>query len=250
MSRRDDLVRRWRATSGRGRKLRGLLELRAALPRPHGADVRVADRVHRRGAGAAAARQAGDRRRDRARRPRHARPRRGRLHRVRARVLGRDLRADLPRRVDRPARAAGPPRPALRAPAVALGRLLLAPPGGRDHLAADERRAGARPTRLGRHRDAVRRVADPGRHGGDPARGSTGSSRCCASSSSPCSGSARSSSGSSAPTPTVRRARRSPRSRPTCRRRSRASGSCACSPRSAATSGSSPASTTRTAWRT
>ena len=26
-TRRDDLVRRWRATSGRGRKLRGLLEL-------------------------------------------------------------------------------------------------------------------------------------------------------------------------------------------------------------------------------
>ena len=27
MSRRDDLVRRWRSTGGRGRKLRGMLEL-------------------------------------------------------------------------------------------------------------------------------------------------------------------------------------------------------------------------------
>ena len=27
LSRRDDIVRRWRSTSGRGRKLRGLLEL-------------------------------------------------------------------------------------------------------------------------------------------------------------------------------------------------------------------------------
>ena len=39
-TRRDDLVRRWRSTRGRGRKLRGLLELRAAVPRPHDPDVR------------------------------------------------------------------------------------------------------------------------------------------------------------------------------------------------------------------
>ena len=32
-ARRDDLVRRWRATSGRGRKLRGLVVLLRALSR-------------------------------------------------------------------------------------------------------------------------------------------------------------------------------------------------------------------------
>ena len=42
---------------------------------------------------------------------------RRRLPGLRARLLGRDLRADLPRRLDRPARAAGPADPALRAPA-------------------------------------------------------------------------------------------------------------------------------------
>ena len=53
-----------------------------------------------------------------------------------------------------------------------------------------------------------------------------------------------------APTPTGSRARRSRRSRPTCRRRCRASASCARSRRSRATSRSSRTSTRRTARRT
>ena len=128
-------------------------------------------RRHGRVAGAAAAGQARDRRRHRARRPR----RRSNLVVVGFVVSAlvywaRHLRADLPRRLGRPARAAGPARAALRAPAVALDRLLLAPPGRRDHLAPDQRRAGARPARHRRHRDAVRRLADARRHRGDPAR--------------------------------------------------------------------------------
>ena len=43
-------------------------------------------------------------------------------------VLGRDLRADLPGRLGRPARAAGPADADLRPPAALLDRLLLAPP--------------------------------------------------------------------------------------------------------------------------
>ena len=82
----------------------------------------------------------------------------------------RDLRADLPRRLGRPARAAGPADPALRAPADDVGRLLLAPPRGRADLAPVQRRRGARHARLRRRRDAVRLVADAGRHGGDPVR--------------------------------------------------------------------------------
>ena len=170
LSRRDDIVRRWRATGGRGRKLRGLLELlrpyrgrtllmfaaliagtAASLAPPPLAKLAIDDGI-----------VPGD--------TRHARPRRRRVHRLGARLLGRDVRADLPRRLGRPARAAGPADPAVRAPAVALDRLLLAPPGRRDHLAADQRRAGARPARLRRDRDAVRLVADADRHRGDPRR--------------------------------------------------------------------------------
>ena len=72
-TRRDDLVRRWRATGGRGRKLRGL----AALLRPYRARVRscvALVRGHRRRARPAAAGQARDRRGHRPRRPRRARP--------------------------------------------------------------------------------------------------------------------------------------------------------------------------------
>ena len=94
---------------------------------------------------------------------------RRRLPRQRARLLGRDVRADLPRRLGRPARAAGPADPALRPPADAVDRLLLAPPGGRDHLAAHQRRAGARPARLRRRGDAVRLHAHARRHRRHPA---------------------------------------------------------------------------------
>ena len=150
----------------------------------------------------------------------------------------------------RPAGAAGPADPALRAPADAVGRLLLAQAGRRADLAADQRRAGARPARLRRRGDAVRLDADADRHGGDPDR-------------------ARPRAGAAdvprvpgagdrlarvpdrlAPTPTAPRARRSRRSPPTCRSRCRASASCARSPRSSATSTASPSSTTRTARRT
>ena len=103
-------------------------------------------------------------------RPHRADVDRGRVPAHGADLLGRDLRADLPDRLGRPAGAAGPADPALRAPADAVGRLLLAPPGGRADLAPDQRRAGARPARLRRRRDAVRLDADADRHGGDPDR--------------------------------------------------------------------------------
>ena len=57
----------------------------------------------------------------------------------------------------------------LRPPADDVGRLLLAPPGGRADLAADQRRPGARPARHRRGRDAVPGVADARRHDRDPA---------------------------------------------------------------------------------
>ena len=72
---------------------------------------------HRRRAGAGAARQAGDRRRDPPRRRRRARPDRRVVPRLRAGVRGRLLRADLPRRLGRAARAAGPAAAPVHAPA-------------------------------------------------------------------------------------------------------------------------------------
>ena len=102
---------------------------------------------------------------------------RGRVPGLRARLLGRDLRADLPRRLGRPARAAGPARADLRAPAAPVDRLLLAQPGGRADLAADQRRAGARPARHRRRGDALPVLADADRHGGDPAAARRRSSR-------------------------------------------------------------------------
>ena len=140
----------------------------APVPRPRDPRLHRAAVLDRRDAGAAAAGQARDRRGHHAEGHRDAQPRRRRVRDQRARLLGRVLRADLPRRLGRPARAAGPADPALRAPADAVGRLLLAAPGGRDHLAAHERRAGARPARLRRRGDAVRLDADAGRHRRDP----------------------------------------------------------------------------------
>ena len=140
----------------------------AALPRPRGHGLPRAALRHRGVARAAAAGQARDRPGHHAEGPRDAQPRGRRLHLQRARLLGRVLRADLPRRLGRPARAAGPADPALRAPADAVGRLLLAALGGRDHLAAHQRRAGARPARLRRRGDAVRLDADADRHRRDP----------------------------------------------------------------------------------
>ena len=169
-TRRADIVTRWRATGGRGRKLRGLL----VLLRPYRGRtllmLALAAVRHRRGPRPAAARQARHRRGDRARRPRGAHVGRRRLPGQRARLLGGDLRADLPRRLGRPAGAPGPADPALRPPPDAVGRLLLAPPGRGHHLAADQRRAGARPAGLGRRGDAAGLDADAGRHRDHPAR--------------------------------------------------------------------------------
>ena len=153
----------------------------------------------------------------------------------RARLLGRDLRADLPRRLGRPAGAAGPADPAVRAPADDVGRLLLAPPGGRADLAAVQRRRGARHARHGRHRHAVRLLADADRHGGDPVRARRPARAADLHRLPGARARVARASGSSPPTPTAPRARRSPRSPPTCRRRCRASASCARSRRSRAT---------------
>ena len=80
----------------------------------------------------------------------------------------RHLRADLPRQLGRPARAPGPAHRAVRAPAAAVDRLLLAPQDRRDHLAADQRRAGARPAGDRRHLDALLGHAHADRHRRDP----------------------------------------------------------------------------------
>ena len=175
---RDDLVRRWRATSGRGRKLRGLILLlrpyrgrvalmfvsliiatAAALAPPPLAKLAI-DNGHR----------------ARATSPRSTWIVVAFLVSALV-VLGRDLRADLPGRLDRPARAAGPADPALRAPAGHVRRLLLAQAGRRADLAAVQRRRGAGHAGQRRHRDAVRLVADADRHGRDPVHARRRSSR-------------------------------------------------------------------------
>ena len=72
--------------------------------------------------------------------------------------VGDDLRADLSRRLGRPARARGPAHPHLHPPAEPADRLLREPPGGRVDLAHDQRRGGA-----GKPRDRLGRDAVPGR---------------------------------------------------------------------------------------
>src|SRR4051794_2402918 len=141
----------------------------AALPRERRPRLHRPAVRHRRDACPAAAGQARDRPGHHAEGHRGAEPRRRRLRDQRARLLGRVVRADVPCRLGRAARAPGPAHPALRAPPDAVRRVLLAPPGRRDHLAAHERRAGARPARLRRRRDAVRLQPDAARHRGDPA---------------------------------------------------------------------------------
>ncbi len=250
-ARRDDLIRRWRATSGRGRKLRGLVALLAPYRGRVVADVHLAACWPR-------ARRWRRRRWPRWRSTRASSPAtdqaltldRRRLPGHRAPLLGRDVRADLPRRLDRPAGAAGPADPALRAPADDVGRLLLAQARGRADLAALQRRRGARHARLRRHRDPVRLVADADRHRGDPVHARRP---------------ARAAHLHRLPDPRDRVVRLPDRQRrrlpgharegrldhrATCRRRSRASASCARSRRSRATWRASPSSTRRTAART
>ena len=81
-----------------------------------------------------------------------------------------DLRADLPRRLGRSARAPGPARADLHPPAVDVARLLHPQPARRADLADDERRAGARHARHRRDRDHGLERADAGRRRRDPAR--------------------------------------------------------------------------------
>ena len=189
-------------------------------------------------AGAGAAGQARDRRRDHPRRPRGARPRRRRLPRLGARALGGELRADLPRRLGRPARAAGPAPAALRAPAapVRSASTRATAPGvlisrmtndveALDQLVTDGVMTLFQSTltllgtlvillRCSTSNLALITLA--------VVPGAAARPAC--------------SSGSPRPTPTGSPARRSARSPPTCRRRCRASASCARSGRSRATS--------------
>ena len=156
-----------------------------------------------------------------------ARPRRRRVPRQRAGRLGGDLRADLPRRLGRPARARRPAPADLPPPAGDAGRLLRAPPGGRADLAHDQRRRGARLARHRHRRHAVPGVADAHRVDRDPALPRR-AARADHVPDLPGDGRRRRwPSASPAPTPTGARARRSARSPPTCRRRCRASASCA-----------------------
>ncbi len=121
-------------------------------------DVDGARARHGRLAGAAAAGEGRDRRRHRTPRHPHARAGRDRVPRLGAARVGDDLRADLSRRLGRPARARGPAHPHLHPPAEPADRLLREPPGGGADLAHDQRRRGA-----GKPRDGLGRDAVPGR---------------------------------------------------------------------------------------
>ena len=131
----------------------------------------------------------------------------------------RDLRADLPGRLGRHARPAGPARARLRPPAVDVDRLLHPAQPGRADQPHDQRHRGAQPARHQRRRDDVLQHPDPGRRRRHHARCSTSSWRWSPSSPSRWSRSPASSSGSSPTAPTGRRASGSRRSPPTCRRR-------------------------------
>ena len=170
LSRRDDIIRRWRATSGRGRKLRGLV----ALLRPYRAP-RVPD-VRRAGA------------RDRPPRWRRRRWPSWRSTTASCPATLTALTLDRASRSSAPRSSTGA-RPTSQTYLVGwvgqralqdlriqlfahlqtdVGRLLLAPPRRRADLAPLQRRRGARHARLRRHRDAVRLLADADRHRGDP----------------------------------------------------------------------------------
>ena len=164
----------------------------------------------------------------------------------------RDLRADLPGRLGRPARAAGPARADLRPPAGDVDRLLhpRAGPGVLISRMTNDV-AGARPAGHRRRRDAVLEHADAGRRGRDPARARRRSWRWSRSSPSRCSRSAASSSGSSsAGAYRLTRERIADDHRLPAGDAVAASASCGASARSRATSSGWPSSTRRTARRT
>ena len=227
----------------------------SALLRPYRAarrgDARRAGARDRRLARAAAAREARDRRGHRsATTPTTLVLVVRRVPRLGAARVVHDLRADLPRRLGRPARARGPAHPHLHPPAAPADRLLREPPGGRLDLAHDQRRRGAGKPRHGLGRDALpvgpdadrrdRRAAlpRPQARAVDVLHRAVRRRRSA------------SGSGSSRPAPSGARARRSARSPATCRRRCRASASCAASARSRSTRRGSPSSTRTTARRT
>ena len=110
----------------------------AALPQAGRADVRRAAGLDRGGLGASLPRRARRRPRDQRRRPQRARLDRRRLRRRGAAQLGGDLRRDLPRRLGRPARAAGPAPADLRPPAGDVDRLLHPQPARGADLADDQ----------------------------------------------------------------------------------------------------------------
>ena len=87
-------------------------------------------------------------------------------------------RADLPRRVGRPARARRPAHPHLHAPAAPADRLLREPPRGRADLAHDQRRGGAGKPRHRLGGDALPGGPDADRRGRACSCTSTRSSRC------------------------------------------------------------------------
>ena len=166
---RAELRRRLRETGGRGRKLRGLAQLLAPYRwRVMAMFVSLVAATAAALAPAPLAKLAIDQGIEP---PRHrrARRRRGRVP-VSAVVYAVATYAQTYLvGLGRPARAPGSAAEAVRPPAVAVDRVLLAQPGGRDHLPHDQRRRGARPAGRGRpgHADPVQ--PDPDRRGGDPA---------------------------------------------------------------------------------
>ena len=109
--------------------------------------------------------------------PRLARPEllgadldRRRVPRLGRDLLGCDIRADIPRRLGRPARPPGSARADLHPSAGDVARLLHAEPAGGADLADDQRRPGPRHARHRRHRDHGLQRADARRRDRDPAR--------------------------------------------------------------------------------
>jgi len=152
-----------RPTPGsRGRNLRGLLELLRPYRLRTAAMLVALVLGHRRVVGAAAARQARDRLGHRKAPHPHACRGRARVPGLGAARVGGHLRADLPRRLGRTARARGPAHPHLHPPAEPADRLLREPARGRADLAYDQRRRGARKPRhrLGRHAVPIRPHTD------------------------------------------------------------------------------------------
>ncbi len=133
-------------------------------------DARGADPRHRRVARSASAGEGGDRRRHQPSRHEHTRDCGDRVPALRGDRMGDDLRADVPRRLGRPARALRSTHPHLHPPPDAADRLLRQPSGWRADLAHDQRRGGARQPRDGLRGHAVPVRPHAARHRRHPAR--------------------------------------------------------------------------------